>query len=71
MCSQLVHIMSVATHLANTQLPLGTCMDSLLKLLINLYATLSNLTKHFLNRNPVAAVSHDSTKLVRTLILFR
>ncbi|EAT42968.1 AAEL005539-PA [Aedes aegypti] len=62
MCSQLVHIMSVATHLANTQLPLGTCMDSLLKLLINLYATLSNLTKHFLNRNPVAAVSHDSTK---------
>nr|XP_019560353.2 LOW QUALITY PROTEIN: Fanconi anemia group I protein [Aedes albopictus] len=62
MCSQLVHIMSVATHLANTQLTLGTCMDSLLKLLINVYTCLSNLTKHFINRHPVAAVSHDSTK---------
>ncbi|XP_055593420.1 Fanconi anemia group I protein-like [Uranotaenia lowii] len=62
MCSQLVHIMSVATHLANTQLPLGTCMDSLLKLLISIYCCLTNLTKHFLSRHPVVPVSHDSTK---------
>ncbi|XP_058450886.1 Fanconi anemia group I protein [Malaya genurostris] len=62
MCSQLVHVMMAATHLANTQLPLGTCMDSLLKLLIGVYSCLSNLTKHFLARHPIAAVSHDSTK---------
>ncbi|XP_058815005.1 Fanconi anemia group I protein [Topomyia yanbarensis] len=62
MCSQLVHIMTAATHLANTQLPLGTCMDSLLKLLISVYSCLSNLTKHFLVRHPIAAVSHESTK---------
>lgn len=62
MCSQLVHIMSVATHLANTQLTLGTCMDALLKLLISLYGCLTNLAKHFITRHAVAAVSHDSTK---------
>ncbi|XP_055641903.1 Fanconi anemia group I protein [Toxorhynchites rutilus septentrionalis] len=62
MCSQLVYIMSVATHLANTQLPLGPCMDSLLKLLINIYSCLTNFTKHFLTRDSVSAVSHDSTK---------
>ncbi|XP_055541221.1 Fanconi anemia group I protein isoform X2 [Wyeomyia smithii] len=62
MCSQLVHIITAATHLANAQLPLGSCMDALLKLLINLYCCLTNLTKHFLTRHPVSAVAHDSTK---------
>lgn len=69
-CSQLVFIFRVCLHLSNTMLPLGPCMDNLLKLLIQYYTCLTNLSKHFINRHRICPVSSKSTKfyqLVQTI----
>lgn len=69
-CTQLIFISRVCIHLGNTYLPLGQCMDNFTKLLIQLYACLANLAKHFINRQRIAPVSYKSTKfdqLVQTI----
>lgn len=69
-CSQLVFIFRVCLHLSNSMLPLGSCMGNLLKLLIQYYTCLTNLSKHFINRHRICPVSSKSTKfyqLVQTI----
>lgn len=46
---QLVHISNTLRNLTNVCIPLGTCMDGLMKLIMQHYICLKNLTKHFLN----------------------
>lgn len=50
LCSQLIHICNAATHLANTRMPLGGCMDHVKRLLIQLYVSMTNLTKYLILR---------------------
>ncbi|XP_053673682.1 Fanconi anemia group I protein [Anopheles nili] len=61
-CSQLVHILGSLTHLCNANLPLGSIMDALIKLLLSLYGCLTNLTKHFLARHAIVPILYDVTK---------
>uniref|UniRef100_A0A182Y8A9 Fanconi anemia group I protein n=1 Tax=Anopheles stephensi TaxID=30069 RepID=A0A182Y8A9_ANOST len=61
-CSQLVHILGSLTHLCNANLPLGSTMDALIKLLLSLYACLANLSKHFLARHAIVPIAYDVTK---------
>ncbi|XP_013097656.2 Fanconi anemia group I protein [Stomoxys calcitrans] len=46
---QLVHISNTLRNLTNVCIPLGNSMDGLMKLLMQHYICLKNLTKHFLN----------------------
>ncbi|XP_075166591.1 Fanconi anemia complementation group I [Haematobia irritans] len=46
---QLVHISNTMYNLTNVCIPLGNSMDGLMKLIMQLYICLKNLTKHFLN----------------------
>lgn len=69
-CTQLIFISRVCIHLGNTYIHLGNTMDNFTKLLIQLYACLANLAKHFINRQRIAPVSYKSTKfdqLVQTI----
>lgn len=69
-CTQLIFVSRVCIHLANTNIPLGQCMESLTKLLIQFYVCLANLTRHFKNRQKWLPVSYKSTKfdqLVQTV----
>lgn len=59
-CSQLIHICNAATHLANTHIPLGTCMDHVKRLLIQLYVCLTNITKYLILRHSLEPVSCES-----------
>uniref|UniRef100_A0A182T620 Fanconi anemia group I protein n=1 Tax=Anopheles maculatus TaxID=74869 RepID=A0A182T620_9DIPT len=61
-CSQLVHLLGSLTHLCNTNLPLGSTMDALIKLLLSLYGCLANLSKHFLARHSIVPIAYDVTK---------
>ncbi|XP_058062569.1 Fanconi anemia group I protein [Anopheles bellator] len=61
-CSQLVHILTILTHLCNMHLPLGSTMDTLIKLLLAMYACLANLSRHFLACHAVVPVSYEVTK---------
>lgn len=61
-CSQLTLISSACLHLTNTRLPLGACMDALIKLLTQLYICLTNLTKHFIVRNKTIPLSLSHSK---------
>ncbi|XP_050076558.1 Fanconi anemia group I protein [Anopheles maculipalpis] len=61
-CSQLVHILGSLTHLCNTNLPLGSTMDALIKLLLSMYGCLANLSKHFLARHSIVPIAYDATK---------
>lgn len=69
-CTQLIFVSRVCIHLANTKVPLGTCMENLTKLLIQFYVCLANLTKHIKNRQKCMPISYKSTKfdqLVQTV----
>lgn len=59
-CSQLIHICNAATHLANSYIPLETCMDHVKRLLIQLYVCLTNMTKYLILRHSLVAVSCQS-----------
>ncbi|XP_055838956.1 Fanconi anemia group I protein [Episyrphus balteatus] len=61
-CSQLIHISNTLLHLSNVSLPLGTCMESLLRILIQMYTCLKNLAKHFLCRSSTSKLSIQGTK---------
>uniref|UniRef100_A0A034W2D0 Fanconi anemia group I protein-like protein n=1 Tax=Bactrocera dorsalis TaxID=27457 RepID=A0A034W2D0_BACDO len=61
-CSQLLHISNALKNLVNACIPLGSSMDQLLKLLMQHYICLKNLTKHFLSRVEVSQVCMQSTK---------
>ncbi|XP_055918883.1 Fanconi anemia group I protein [Eupeodes corollae] len=61
-CSQLIHISNTLLHLSNVSLPLGTCMDNLLRILIQMYTCLKNLAKHFLSRSATSKLSIQGTK---------
>ncbi|XP_052893741.1 Fanconi anemia group I protein [Anopheles moucheti] len=61
-CSQLVHILGSLTHLCNANLPLGSTMDTLIKLLLSVYGCLANLSKHFLARHAIVPIAYDVTK---------
>ncbi|KAJ6650095.1 Fanconi anemia group I protein [Pseudolycoriella hygida] len=60
MCLQLIHICNAATHLANSRIPLGVCMDHTKRLLIELYVCLTNLTKYLILRHSLIDVSCQS-----------
>lgn len=69
-CSQMTLISSACLHLTNTKLPLGNCMDALIKLLTHFYICLTNLTKHFIVRNKTISLSMSHSKydlLIRTI----
>lgn len=59
-CSQLIHICNAATHLANSCIPLGNCMDQVKRLLIQLYVCLTNMTKHLILRHSLKEISMNS-----------
>lgn len=61
-CSQLIHISNTLLHLSNVTLPLGSCMENLLRILILLYACLKNLARHFVSRSARSKVSMQGTK---------
>lgn len=61
-CSQLILISNALMYLTNSCLPLGQCMDTLIKLLTQYYVCLSNLTKHFLIRHKIISLSFNHTK---------
>lgn len=59
-CSQLIHICNAATHLANSCIPLGNCMDHVKRLLIQLYVCLTNMAKYLILRHSLLPVSCES-----------
>lgn len=61
-CSQLINISHILEICSNVKLPLGVCMDSLVRLIIQMYICLSNLTKHFILRHATIPVSYLGTK---------
>lgn len=61
-CAQLLLISNACIHLANAWLPMGQCMDALVKLLIQHYVCLANITKHFIVRHKTLAVSLNHSK---------
>lgn len=61
-CSQLFHISNTLVILTNTKLPLGPCMDSLLRLLLELFICLANLTKHLILRHSITPVLFPGLK---------
>lgn len=61
-CSQLIYISHILEISANVKLPMGVCMDSLVRLIIQMYICLSNLTKHFIMRHSTLPVSYHRTK---------
>lgn len=61
-CSQLLLISNAFMHLANTCLPMGQCMDAVVKLLIQHYVCLANITKHFIVRHKTLSVSLNHSK---------
>lgn len=63
-CSQLISIGRACTALAGTCLPLGQCMETLIRLLSQLYVCLANLTRHLILRSALVAVSLSQTKYV-------
>lgn len=63
-CSQLIHICNAATHLANSHISLGICMDHVKRLLIQLYVCLTNVTKYLILRHTVVEVSCQSIQYV-------
>uniref|UniRef100_A0A1A9WN60 Fanconi anemia group I protein n=1 Tax=Glossina brevipalpis TaxID=37001 RepID=A0A1A9WN60_9MUSC len=48
-CSQLVHISQTLINVTDVCVPLGTYMEGLLKVIMQHYICLKNLSKHFLN----------------------
>lgn len=69
-CTQLMFISRVCIRLANTPLSSGECMDMFLKTLTQYYICLTNLTRHFINRQRFLPVSYKNTKfdqLVQTI----
>uniref|UniRef100_A0A1A9ZCX7 Fanconi anemia group I protein n=1 Tax=Glossina pallidipes TaxID=7398 RepID=A0A1A9ZCX7_GLOPL len=48
-CSQLIHVSQTLINFTNVCIPLGTCMDGLLKVVMQHYVCLKNMAKHFLN----------------------
>ncbi|KAH8402315.1 hypothetical protein KR009_011348, partial [Drosophila setifemur] len=48
-CTQIIHISRTLLALTNVCIPLGTSMDGLMKLLIQHYTCMKNLTKHYLS----------------------
>lgn len=61
-CLQLITISKACIHLTDTALPLGKCMDTLIRTLTKLYVCLANLTKHFIHRHGTLPVSYNHTK---------
>lgn len=61
-CTQLIYISHVLEIFSNVKLPLGVCMDTLVRLIIQMYICLSNLTKHFILRHSTIPVSYLGTK---------
>lgn len=59
-CSQLIHICNAATHLANSYIPFGICMDHVKRLMIQLYVCLTNITKYLILRHALQPVSCQS-----------
>lgn len=61
-CTQMLLISNACLHLTNTRLPLGACMEALIKLLMQYYVCLANLTKHFMARNKTIPLSMTHSK---------
>lgn len=61
-CFQLIHICYAATHLANSNIPLGMCMDNVKRLLIQLYVCLTNMTKYLILRHSLVPVVCQSVQ---------
>lgn len=61
-CSQLIHISGALLRLTNACIPLGTLMDSLVRILMEFYICATNLTKHFVVRHTTIAMSFQGTK---------
>lgn len=61
-CTQLIFILRVCIHLANTCLPLGQCMDNFLKLVTQYYICLGNLARHLITRQKFMGFSLKYTK---------
>lgn len=59
-CCQLIHICNAATHLANSSIPMGMCIDHVKRLLIQLYVCLTNITKYLTMRHAVVPVDCHS-----------
>lgn len=60
--SQLIHIANTMTHLANSSVNLGQCMDSIVRILIQLFVCLSNMTKHLTLRHAILPVCYSENK---------
>jgi len=48
-CTQIIHISRTLLVLTNVCIPLGSSMDGLMKLLIQHYTVMKNLTKHYIS----------------------
>ncbi|XP_037050583.1 Fanconi anemia group I protein isoform X1 [Bradysia coprophila] len=59
-CCQLIHICNAATHLANSAIPMGMCIDQVKRLLIQLYVCLTNITKYLILRHAMVPVDCHS-----------
>lgn len=55
-CAHLIHVVGALIHLTNMRLPLGTCSDLLVRLLIQCYVCVTNITKHLVARHSVLPV---------------
>lgn len=66
-CSQLILIAHTIAPLTNTGIPSGQCSDGVVKILIQFYVCLSNLTKHLIVRHASVPVAYQS---IRYIIMF-
>lgn len=60
--SKLLHLCETLSHLTNVCLPLGTNMDNLIRVIMQYYICLTNLTKHFIIRYGTIPVSFQGVK---------
>ncbi|ALC42831.1 FANCI, partial [Drosophila busckii] len=66
-CTQMILISRTLLELTNVCIPLGSHMDGLMKLLIQLYATMKNLARHYLS----CATAEGSIKSTKFELLLR
>ncbi|XP_055381041.1 uncharacterized protein LOC129611763 [Condylostylus longicornis] len=61
-CTQFIHITNCLVQMTNIDTPLGECMNNLVRVLIQFYVSLNNLTKHLMLQHSRLAVSFQNIK---------
>lgn len=66
-CAHLIHIANTLFHLTNSNIPVGTPTDTLVRLLTQYYICLNNVCKHLTTRHSVVPVVYSHIKFEKLI----